>query len=222
MDQPGVREDTFYQVLHSLRRINWCSGSARALWPAIHELARQKRGGPLRVLDIATGGGDVPIRLFHKARRAGLALDLAGCDLSPHSISYAQQLAEQRQARIQFFTLNVLRDPLPTDYDVLTTSLFLHHLEDEQAVFLLRQMSEAARQLVLVNDLVRCRRGYLLAYIGTRLLSASPMVRVDGLRSVEGAFTVEEALALTRRAGWEGATLARRWPFRFLLSWRKP
>jgi hypothetical protein len=63
----------------------------------------------------------------------------------------------------------------------------------------------------------------MLAYVGTRLLSASPIVHVDGPLSVAAAFTCVEAQELARRAGLEGATVARRWPFRFLLTWsRRP
>jgi hypothetical protein len=81
-------------------------------------------------------------------------------------------------------------------------------------------MSQAAR-LVLINDLVRSRTGYLLAHLGTRFLSASDVVHIDGPRSVEGAFTVDELLALARRAGLDGAGVIRQWPCRMLLEWER-
>jgi hypothetical protein len=61
----------------------------------------------------------------------------------------------------------------------------------------------------------------LLACAGTRLLSRSPVVHVDGPRSVAAAFTPAEALDLAQRAGLTGATVVRRWPCRFLLTWRR-
>jgi hypothetical protein len=100
-------------------------------------------------------------------------------------------------------------------------SLFLHHLDEPQAVELLRRMSESARHLVLVNDLIRGRLGYALAWLGTRLLTRSRVVHVDGPLSVEGAFTRAEALELAERAGLHGATIVRRWPCRFLLTWQR-
>ena len=74
---------------------------------------------------------------------------------------------------------------------------------------------------VLINDLIRSRVGYLLAYFGTRLLSRSRLVHVDGPLSVAAALTCSEALRLADRAGLKGASLSRHWPERFLLSWRK-
>ena len=74
----------------------------------------------------------------------------------------------------------------------------------------------------LVNDLERSRLGWWAAYVGTRLVTRSPMVHFDGVVSVEGAFTADEALAVARQAGLDGATVRRKFPFRYLLSWRRP
>jgi hypothetical protein len=122
---------------------------------------------------------------------------------------------------VRFFVLDALADPLPSDYDVVTCSLFLHHLDDAEAIELLRRMAAAARRLVLVNDLVRSRTGLTLAYVATRLLTLSPVVHVDGPLSVRAAYTPPEALELARQAGMQGATIQRKWPFRFLLGWRQ-
>jgi hypothetical protein len=58
-----------------------------------------------------------------------------------------------------------------------------------------------------------------LAHVAGRILTTSDVVHVDGPRSVEGAFTMEEARALAERAGLHGATVRWRWPFRYLLKW---
>jgi predicted nicotinamide N-methyase len=222
MDQPGLDPRRHRQALRGLGRINFWSGSAGILWRPLAALARAAAPRPLRVLDLATGGGDVPIRLWRKARRAGVPLEVAGCDVSPVAVVYAAEQARARGADVHFFVADALTGELPAGYDVLTCSLFLHHLEEARAVALLRRMADAAGRLVLVNDLVRSRAGLLLARVGTRLLSLSPVVHVDGPRSVEGAFTVGEASALAERAGLHGATVEKCWPCRFLLSWRRP
>src|SRR5581483_8226293 len=73
MDQPGLAPDRHRRALCGLARINGWSGSARLLWPAVRALAREK--GSVRLLDLATGAGDVPLRLWRKARRAGVRLE---------------------------------------------------------------------------------------------------------------------------------------------------
>src|SRR5207247_5557565 len=131
--------------------------------------------------------------------------------------------AQEREARagadVNFFQLDVFADPLPSDYDAVTCSLFLHHLHEPEAVELLRRLAAAARRLVLINDLARGFVGYTLAYLGTRVLSRSPVVHTDGPLSVRAAFTPNEAVALAWQAGITGATVERRWPCRVLLAW---
>jgi 2-polyprenyl-3-methyl-5-hydroxy-6-metoxy-1,4-benzoquinol methylase len=221
MDQSDLAPQRHFQALRGLERINRWSGSSRLLWQPILACTGKFATQPLRLLDVATGGGDVPIRLWHKARRAGLALEIAGCDRSPLAIDYARRHAETCQAEIHFFEWDVLQRGLPDTYDMLASSLFLHHLEEEQAEQLLRAMAQAAQCLVLINDLVRGWPGYLLAYLGTRILSRSDVVHQDGPRSVEGAFTVEELRRLANRAGLDGARVTRHWPCRMLLEWER-
>jgi 2-polyprenyl-3-methyl-5-hydroxy-6-metoxy-1,4-benzoquinol methylase len=222
IDQPNLEEERHVQALHGLERINRWSGSARILWPPIRALARQMGGAPLRLLDVATGAGDVPIRLWQKARRAGIALGVEGCDRSPTAVIHARRAAAAKGVDARFFEWDALGSPLPAGHDIVTSSLFLHHLEEEQAIGLLQHMAEAAQRLVLINDLRRSTGGLLLAYAGTRLLSRSPVVHTDGPLSVAAAFTPAEMRLLAERAGLPGGVIARRWPFRFLFSWAKP
>jgi 2-polyprenyl-3-methyl-5-hydroxy-6-metoxy-1,4-benzoquinol methylase len=226
MDKPDLDPAEHKRALLGLARINRLSGSARILWPELEALSRQLGTRPLRILDVASGAGDVPIRLWQRARRAGLDWQIEGCDVSPLAIEHARRQAAQAGAAVNFVVRDVLHGPAPSGYDAVTCSLFLHHLDENQARELLARMAglgtEAPARLVLVNDLVRSLSGLVLAHVATRLLSASRVVHVDGPRSVEGAFTPSEALALAEQAGLQGATVQRRWPCRYLLVWRRP
>jgi len=222
MDQPGLNPAAHAAALRGVARINWWSGSAGILWRPLRRLASENLNRPLRILDLATGSGDIPLRLWRRFQRARIPVELAGADLSGFALAEARARTASARATIQFFTLNAVCDPLPQSFDVLTCSLFLHHLDEHDAVELLRRMGQAAGQMVLVNDLVRSRLGYLLAHAGTRLLSRSPVVHFDGPASVAAAFTRAEARQLARRAGLDGAKVERHWPWRFLLQWRQP
>jgi 2-polyprenyl-3-methyl-5-hydroxy-6-metoxy-1,4-benzoquinol methylase len=194
------------------------SGSAEILWSPIERLARLK-SRPIRVLDIATGGGDIPISLWRRAQRRGLAIEVAGCDVSPRAIEFARRRAEQSEAKVEFFERDVLAELLPEDYDAIICSLFLHHLADDVAVEMLRRMAAASRHLVEANDLRRTTAGLLLAYAASKTLTRSDVVRVDAPLSVRAAFTIAEAQSLAEKAGLAGATVKPRWPQRFLLCW---
>ena len=117
-----------------------------------------------------------------------------GCDINSQAVEIARKEAAAWGVPTGFFVLDALSQPLPRDYDVVTCTLFLHHLDETDAIALLGRMAAAALRLVLVDDLVRSRWGYLLAQVGCRLLSGSRIVHVDGPRSVAAAFTPGECL----------------------------
>ncbi len=220
MDQPGLDPRAHREALDGLGRAHRVSRSAASIWPAIREVV-PRAGRPLRILDLACGGGHVIIDLARRCARESVALEACGVDLNPVAIDHARARATRAGLRhVTFATLDVARQPLPDGFDVVLCSLFLHHLGDEEAETLLRRMRAAARHLVLVSDLRRTRLGYLFAWAGCRLLSRSRVFHVDGPRSVEAAFTMHETRRLAERAGLTGAQIVARWPQRFLLTWR--
>lgn len=218
MDDPALDAGQHERALRGLRRINRWSGSCRILWPAIHDIAR-RLNRPIRVLDVATGGGDVPIGLARRAARANVPIEWAACDVSAQALSFAAECAARAGVRIRLFRHDALTEALPSGYDVITVSLFLHHLEESDALSLLRKAAGAAGYGLLVNDLVRNMPGYLLAWVGTRLLTRSNIVHTDGPLSVRGAYNLDEVRSIAESAGLTHFRVERKWPFRFLLTW---
>jgi 2-polyprenyl-3-methyl-5-hydroxy-6-metoxy-1,4-benzoquinol methylase len=221
MDDPTLDAAAHHAALGGLRRVNRISRSQRLLWQVLSRMAHDRRR-PLRVLDVATGGGDVVVQLARLAQRRGLPIEFHACDLSQRALEFARQHATSRGVdTIRFFTLDALTSSLPDDFDVMMSTLFLHHLSTEQAALLLERMARATRKAVLIDDLRRTRLGYLLAQAGCRLLTRSHVVHTDGPLSVRAAFTDTEVLQLAERAGLAGARLTRHWPQRFLLEWSR-
>jgi SAM-dependent methyltransferase len=169
------------------------------------------------VLDIATGSGDIPIALDRLARRQGLSLAIEACDVSVRALA----VARSRGTGVRFFELDAIKDQIPGDYDVVISSLFMHHLDADDVVALLYKMRAAAARMVLVSDLARSPMGMRMAWAATRLFSRSRVVRTDAILSVRAAFTVGEFGALAEEAGLIGASIRACWPCRFLLEWRR-
>lgn len=222
MDDPALDPLEHRRALDGLATLNRFSGSASLLWKPLLAFARSRPGQTIRVLDVATGSGDVPIGLWQRAQRAGLPLVVEGCDISPVAVSSAARHASEVGAAAKFFVHDAILDPLPTGFDIVTCSLFLHHLGDDNAVSLLRRMREAAGSLVLVNDLARSKFNYLAVWFACHALSRSRVVRYDGPASVRSAYAPREALALAHQAGLSGARASRRFPCRYLLQWKNP
>jgi 2-polyprenyl-3-methyl-5-hydroxy-6-metoxy-1,4-benzoquinol methylase len=222
MDQPTLGRSEHEHALVSLGRANAVSRTAATLWPWVDVAARAARGRPLRILDVACGGGQVTVDLAARLQRAGIAAELVGCDMSPVALDFARTVAARRSVdTVRFAQLDALRDDWPGELDLVLCSLFLHHLTDDDAVTMLRRMKAAARHTVLVSDLCRSALGLAFAWVGCRLLSRSRVFHIDGERSVRAAFRTDEALALAARADLQGATIRRVWPERFVLTWTR-
>lgn len=223
MDQPGLDEQVHHEALRALGITNAFSLISGSLWRGLVELGAPWNSEPVRVLDIACGGGDNLRRLANLARCRGVPFKAQGCDISPAAVDYAQAATQDASiTNVHFACLDALQDPLPQDFDVIMCTLFLHHLTEPDVVDMLQRMAAVARRGVLVDDLVRTRFGYALAWAGGRLLTRSSIVHTDGPLSVRASFTVDEFRALAERAELRGAVIRRHWPQRFLFAWRKP
>ncbi len=223
MDQPGLDAGEHRRALSALQRVNVLSGTAGAVWSGLVPFLPRSGEPSLRVLDVACGGGDVTTGLAARANAAGAPMHVVGCDVSETALAHARAHADRAGVgNVEFVRADAVAGELPGRFDVVTSTLFLHHLDEPDAVALLRKSAAAASRAVIVDDLRRTRLGYAMAWAACRLLTRSPVVRIDGPLSVQGAFTTDEALALADRAGLPGATVSRHWPQRFLLVWRRP
>ena len=230
MDGAGLDRDLHVQALDALARVNRVSLTSSRAWREVERLWREGVR-PVRVLDVACGGGDVLIDLAGRARGRGIDVDLLGCDTSPVALERARASAGRpadghgthgrERAVLRFERRDVLGDALPTGHHLVLCTLFLHHLSEAEAVALLRAMAARAHVL-LVQDLRRTRRGYALAWLGLHTLTRSRVARRDGLVSVRAAFTLDEARALAAEAGLAGAVARPCWPQRFTLRWSRP
>jgi len=73
------------------------------LFQPLRQLARAL-ARDLRVLDLATGGGDVPLTRAEYARQHGYTWEIACCDGSATAIVYANERADRQQLPVRFFS----------------------------------------------------------------------------------------------------------------------
>ncbi len=219
MDNPTLDPQAHRDALRGLARLNRVAGVDRLIWNMVAPklLGRQT---PLRFLDVATGSGDLPIELARRAKNAGLSLEIHGCDVSPVALQCGMTNATSAGFTLHTHTINVLTDSLPGSFDIAHCGLFLHHLDPPQVQHVLRQMSGAAK-CVIVQDLCRTWMGLSLAYVVPRLLTRSNIVHIDAVRSVHGAYTIEEMRELAQSAGLNGATVTPARPERLILQWER-
>lgn len=155
----------------------------------------------MRILDLATGSGDIPRMIVDYARKVGAAVSVDAVDQQPSTLEIARGLSSN-YPEIDFIEGDVLAFGEGT-YDLVLCSLALHHFEEDAAVQLLRRCRQLSNKYVLVSDL---RRGFLAkigVYLLTSLVFREPMTRTDARLSAERAFSFREFRALAERAAWK-------------------
>ncbi|MBI3893761.1 MAG: methyltransferase domain-containing protein [Candidatus Wallbacteria bacterium] len=207
--------------LRDLAWVNrWAGGTAVVTWALDRLLASSTRRS-FRVLDVGTGGADIPVALAEWGRRRGLALSVDAIDLRPEVVELAQSEAASEPAVSVRCGDALALDAPDGAYDFVISSLALHHLSPSEAVAFLSRAHRAASHALIVNDLRRSRT----AWLGTRLIAnavfSSTEAKFDGPLSVLRAYTPEEVGALAARAGLPCVEVHRRPPFRLCLIARK-
>lgn len=222
MDDVGLEPDAHKLALAGLARLNQISFSAPSIWRGLRNAGAFDGidSRPLRILDLATGGGDLPVYMGLRARELNIPVSLIGIDRSEVALASARTLADRHGVAVEWACLDLKCDPIPPA-DWITCSLFLHHLPDDQIVALMRSMAEAASQGIIVNDLERSSLNRWLVWLGSRLVSRSLIVHRDSDRSVCASFTLEETALLLKAAGLNGVRPERRFPCRFQWIWTK-
>lgn len=189
--------------LRDLARLNRFLGGADLSWRALEPILRRRTisGCSTRLLDVGTGAADIPRELLRRARRDDFWLEIVATDIRPEILTSAR-LQAGAEANLEL-RLAQAGEVAGTDgaYDVVHSSLLLHHFEPRQATVLLSEMRRAASRAVIVNDVRRGRRWWLGAWLLSRLVTGNRYTRHDGPLSVRRAYTADEVSALGAAAG---------------------
>lgn len=98
-------------------------------------------------------------------------------------------------------------------FDIVFSSLFLHHFSNDEVVRLLRGFGAVARRAVLAIDLERGPLAYYFMPSTQWLLGWKYLTVHDGQISVQAAFKKDELLALARQAGLGNAQVMQHRPW---------
>lgn len=202
LDGPLDDLDAVAGNLRDLRRVNRLLGGTQLSRLAIDRLWPD--GTPLSVVDVGTGGADIPVSLLADAARRGRSLRVEAID-SRGEVIEAARLARPALDLVAGLSLRVadgLALPYPDGaFDVAHCSMVVHHLEPAEAVALLREMARVARLGVVVNDLVRGRLFWAGAWVMSHGATRNRLTRTDAPLSVRRAYSRDELRGLVGKAG---------------------
>jgi ubiquinone/menaquinone biosynthesis C-methylase UbiE len=222
MDGENISFAEFDHCLQTLEKINVLTLAYRPILKWMRGILCSHHDKPLYILDAGSGGGDMLRRIFKLAKKYKRPLRLVGVDLNPWSKDSAI-LATPDAATIQYETANIFSLNTDDHPDIIVSSLFTHHLTDEQIIQFLKWMDRTAQRGWFINDLHRHIVPYVFIKYAVRLFSNNRLIQNDAPVSVARAFTADDWKRLISQSGISSDHIHIKWffPFRYCVSCRK-
>jgi trans-aconitate methyltransferase len=155
---------------------------------------------------VGCGFGDSLRRIERWAGKRNLTVALTGCDLNPDSIAIARESSPAR-SRIRWIASDVFALKSDKQVDIIVSSLFTHHLTEEEIVRFVRWMEATAQTGWFINDLSRASIPYRLFKAFARVANLHPFVQHDGPVSIARAFVPDDWRRMCAAAGLEAASV---------------
>src|SRR2546423_4894070 len=200
LDGPLDDRATLAGNLRDLRRMNRASGGIGVTSRALDALVGEGGDGgeAISLLDVGTGGADIPLALIDDWRRRRRRLEVTATDERAEVVDGARASDPRIDAtpRLTLAVADGRSLPYPdASFDVAHASLVLHHLEPADVVALLREMNRVSRRGIVVNDLARGRLSWVGAWLLSHLATLNRYSRHDAPLSVRRAYTLVEGHA---------------------------
>ncbi|HSY93214.1 MAG TPA: methyltransferase domain-containing protein [Candidatus Binatus sp.] len=168
--------------LRDLSRMNRWFGGVATTRKLIERVAHSTGRKHFSLLEVAAGFGEVPNAAARHLARQGITLDITHLDRVPSHLLPG----------IRAVVADALALPFQdASFDLISCSLFAHHLEPDQLARFAAEALRVSRHAVLINDLIRHPLHLALVYAGFPLMR-SYVSRFDGVASVRRAYVPEE------------------------------
>lgn len=168
--------------LADLGRINRWFGGVRVLSRLVERVAARSGRRELTLLDVAGARGELPARAAAALRRKNIRLETTVLDRATTHLGPGNRSVVGNALALPF------RD---ASFDLVSSSLFVHHLEPGEVRQFVNQALRVSRLAVLINDIRRHPVHLALVYAGMPLYR-SRLTRHDAPISIHRAYTPEE------------------------------
>ena len=228
IDRPELMDTVAFDAPVVRRTLDFLGGTARYFGGAravIAPLAKWSSRWPadetISILDIGTGGAEIPAAIARWARAHRRRVRVVALDLIPAIADIARaRVASFPEIEVRCADAFDLRRSGET-FDYVTASLFLHHVPSARIDEVLRLFDALSRRGVIVSDLSRTAASYW-AVSALAILAGNHVVRHDAPLSVRRSFTPAELDQFAERAGLFYLRAARAPWFRLTLAGEKP
>lgn len=217
IDTGDYTSEEYATFLREIRFINQRLGDRAALEKTLLAEIIRLDLKEFSVLDVGAGTGELLGVIAEFARAGTRKTRLVGLDLNALSV---KEIAAESLNYDEISPVQGNAQSLPfadNSFDYAICSLFTHHLTDEQIPIVLKEMSRVASRGIVVIDLERSVKAWLLYQLFCFVFRISPLVRQDGSLSIRKGFRIPDLQTLGEKAGLSEFAVTRFAPYRVVL-----
>ncbi len=173
----------------------------------------------IRILDVGTGGSDIPAAIAQWAQRKDKMVKVTALDIDLEALRFGKI----KNADPSLFWVQASCEDMPFAdgaFDYVISSMFFHHLPDAMIYKCLRFFDAAASRGIIINDLLRSPLAYAGFWLLTRFIP-DPIFRHDGLLSILRAFRMPDLKTMVEETGLDYLTGRNHFAFRIALAGEK-
>jgi SAM-dependent methyltransferase len=218
MDTGDYTPEEYARFLKDIAFINRRIGDTAAIEKTLLAEIERLDLKEFSVLDLGAGSGELLRFIAEFAHRTNRRAFLVGLDLHEQSLHVMKRESVEVE-EIHALRADALHLPFADDsFDFTISSLFTHHLTDDQIVDVFREMDRVAARSIFSIDLQRHPMAWILYKLFCWSNGISPMVRYDGSLSILRSFKRDELLDLAAKANLGGAAIENHPPYRLVLQ----
>jgi len=216
MDDLDYNGPILHDALDKLAKINqWLGGNAVTINGLKKALKDHPKGEPITIIDLGCGGGDILREVARFGKKKGYHFKLIGIDANKHTVAYASELSKDYE-NLEFRSIDIFSEAFKKlNYDLVLTTLFLHHFTEDELVHFLSPVLQKAKLGIVVNDLHRHKMAYYLFKTLCTTIKNKTIVE-DGLTSVLRGFKRDELEVISEKIK---ATYKIKWKWAFRFQW---
>ena len=186
LDSPDAPKEDIYASLDFMVFVNRFFGGQRAI---LDFLEKNTAPSEFTVLDLGSGSGDIAFAITQWAKTQGKKVKITALDINPHCLEYSRSHFPSKN--INFLNHSAFDLESLGTFDFIISSMFFHHLKNDEIMILLKKMSQYSRIGFIINDLYRSKRSILAAFV-LSLFSFRKIVVNDATLSVKRAFKIKD------------------------------
>ncbi|MFT3705533.1 MAG: methyltransferase domain-containing protein [Agriterribacter sp.] len=218
LDSNDIPFEDIKQNMKELDFINtWLGGHAITIAGLKKTLTNVAVNDTINICEIGCGGGDNLLAIDKWAAQQGMRVRLTGIDKKKECIDFAKE--KIKDDRFSWLCTSYEKtDMQAIKPHIIFSSLFCHHFNEQELVYMMQWMQQNSSVGFFINDLHRHVLAFYSIKMLTALFSKSYLVKNDAPLSVQRGLSKSEWKQILGKANIQQYTIQWKWAFRWLIT----